>query len=82
MGSPHEQDPHAAARKRIVFKATLYTYGFLIAAIVVAIGGAALIAWLLSRTGLPFRETWIVLAVVILLPSLLMMVWRAVSEKR
>jgi hypothetical protein len=51
------------------------------AAIVVAIGGAALVALLVSRAGLPFVKTWIVLSVVILLPSLIMLVWRALKER-
>jgi hypothetical protein len=75
------RDPGAEVRRRIVFRATLYVYGFMIAAIVVAVGGAALVALLVARAGLPFVKTWIVLSVVILLPSLLMLVWRAFKER-
>jgi hypothetical protein len=53
----------------------------MLAAIGVAFGGSALVAWLLSTTGLPFVRTWIVLSVVVLLPSLLGIVWRALRER-
>jgi hypothetical protein len=76
-----ERDPTREASRRIVRRATLYVYMFMAAAVGVAVGGAALLAWLLTRTGLPFRETWIILSIVILLPSLLMLVWRAVKER-
>ena len=81
MTEGNGRDPGAETRKRIVFRATLYVYGFMTAAIVVAIGGAALVALLVSRAGLPFVKTWIVLSVVILLPSLIMLVWRALKER-
>lgn len=71
-------DPTVEARRKIVARATLYLYGFLTAAIVVAVGGAALMAWALTGVGLPFRETWIVLAIIIVLPSVIVLLWRAV----
>lgn len=74
-------DPTAEARRKIVARATLYLYAFLTAAIVVAVGGAALMAWLLTGVGLPFRETWIVLAIIIVLPSVIVLVWRAVRAR-
>lgn len=81
MSPGDARDPEAQARRRIVMRATLYMYGFLTAAIVVALGGAALIAWFASRRGFPFLQTWLVLSMIILLPSLLMLVWRAVKER-
>jgi FtsH-binding integral membrane protein len=74
-------DEHAEVRRRIRRKATLYTYGFMLAAIGVALGGSALIAWLLTASGLPFIRTWIVLSLIVLLPSLLGIVWRALRER-
>ena len=70
-----------ARRQRQIRKAGLYTYVFLAAGLGIAVVGAALIAWLLSRTGLPFLATWIVLALVILVPSGIALVWRAVRER-
>jgi FtsH-binding integral membrane protein len=81
MTGSQRRDEHAETRRRIHRKATLYTYGFMLAAIGVAFGGSALVAWLLSTTGLPFVRTWIVLSVVVLLPSLLGIVWRALRER-
>lgn len=75
------RDSNAEARRKIVARATLYLYAFLAAAIVVAVGGAALLAWLLTGVGLPFRETWIVLAIIIVLPSIVILVWRAVRGR-
>jgi Sec-independent protein secretion pathway component TatC len=75
-------DPAARARRqRQIHRAGLYTYGFLAAALGIAAVGAALVAWLMSRTGLPFLETWIVLTLVILVPSGIALVWRAVRER-
>ena len=76
---PH--DPTAEARRRMLRRASVYVYGFLAAAIAVAVGGAALVAWFASRRGLPFVTTWAVLCAIIVLPSLLMLVWRAVKER-
>lgn len=81
MRQDNGPDSHADARRKIVARATLYLYTFLGAAVVVAIGGAALMAWLLSRIGFPFRETWIVLVIVIVLPSVLMLLWRATRDR-
>jgi len=53
-------------QRRIVRRATLITVGFILAAVVVAVGGSALVAWFLSLNGLPFRTTWLVLTIVVL----------------
>ncbi|MGH7577694.1 MAG: hypothetical protein ACREM1_21555 [Longimicrobiales bacterium] len=74
-------DPTAEARRRMLARATLYVYAFLTAGIVVAVGGAALMAWLLTRVGLPFRETWIALAIIIVLPSVIVVLWRAATGR-
>ena len=54
-------DAGAERRRRAIRRATLYTYGFLGAALLTTVGGAALVAWILSFTGLPFLTTWLVL---------------------
>lgn len=74
-------DPDAARRRQILRRAALYTWGFLGAAVLVAIGGSAFVAWLLSRAGFPFRTTWLVIAAIVVLPSLLGLVIRAVREQ-
>ena len=75
-------DPAARERRqRQIRKAGLYTYAFLAAGMGIAAVGAALVAWLLSRTGVPFLTTWVVLTLVILVPSGIALVWRAVKER-
>ncbi len=60
------EDPHREERKRILRRATLYTYVPLALAVVVALGGSAFIAWVFMVTGLPFLPTWLVLSAVAL----------------
>jgi hypothetical protein len=67
-------------RRALLRRATFYTYAFLSAGLIVAVGGSALVALLLSRGGLPFRETWLVITAIVLVPSLLGLVVRAVRE--
>jgi len=78
MTHEDELERAAEARRRIVARASLYTWGFLVTALVIATGGSALIAWIMSSVGLPFLKTWIAFLIIVLLPSLLTMVWRAV----
>ena len=59
------RDEELQAWKRALRRATLYTYGFLIAAVLVAVGGTALVALLLTRSGLPFGPTWPVLLAIV-----------------
>jgi high-affinity Fe2+/Pb2+ permease len=74
--SPQRMDPHQAARRQIMRRATLYSLGFMLAGLVIAVAGAALVAWLLSRGRLPFLETWIVVLLIIVLPGLIATVWK------
>ena len=67
--------------QRLVRRAGLYAWTFLLVAAIVVAGGSAAVAWLMTRAGLPFLGTWLVLMVLVLLPSLLMLVWRAVKER-
>jgi hypothetical protein len=75
------EDPGAERRRQAIRRAGLYTWGFLAAAIVTAVGGAALIAWVFSRTGVPFLAAWGILIAVIVVPSLLLLAWRGVKER-
>jgi hypothetical protein len=70
-----------ARRRSVARRAALYSAMFTAAAVIVAMLGAALVAWLLSWTGLPFRRTWLVLTVVIVLPGLLAAVWKFMRER-
>jgi uncharacterized membrane protein len=80
VSGPRDHD--AARRERILRRATIYVYGFLAAALIVAVGGAALVAMLFARQGFPFVKTWIVLSLVILVPSGIALVSRAVRERQ
>jgi uncharacterized protein YacL len=75
------RDEHDDARRHIVRKATLYSVVFLAAGLGVALAGAALIAWLLSRAGLPFTRTWLVVAAIIVLPGLVATIWKLIRDR-
>jgi hypothetical protein len=75
------------SRRRILRRASFYTFGFIIMAVVVSSVGSALIAWFLSLSGLPFRTTWIALTITVLAVPLIGMVvgglrkrWRGRGE--
>jgi hypothetical protein len=72
---PERDDPTAEARRRLMRNAMLYSYGAIASAVLLAIGGAALVALLLRGTGWPFLRTWLVLAGLVLLPPLLWALW-------
>jgi ABC-type glycerol-3-phosphate transport system permease component len=76
-----ERGDDAARRRAVVRRATMWSAIFTVAAVVVALLGAALVAWLLTWTGLPFRRTWLVVTLVIVLPGLLAAVWRFIRER-
>ena len=75
------RDEHDSARRQIVRRATLYSVGFLAAGIIIAVGGAALVAWLLTRAGLPFMKTWLVVTAIIVLPGLLATIWKLIRGR-
>jgi FtsH-binding integral membrane protein len=75
-------EDHERRRRIILRRAALYTYGFLAAGLIVAIGGSALVAMLMARGGLPFLQTWLVITAIVLIPSLLGLVIRAVRAHR
>lgn len=75
------RDEHDVARRQIVRRATLYTAGFLAAGIIIAVAGAAFVAWLLTRAGLPFTKTWLIVTAIIVLPGLLAMIWKLIRGR-
>lgn len=82
---PQESGAHEEARgriRRIIVQATLYTWGFLAAGFAVALGGSALVAWFLHRAGMPFLPTWAAISIIVLLPPMLVFVWRAVRDRQ
>jgi uncharacterized protein YacL len=62
-------------------RAELYSVLFVAAAVAVAVIGAALVAWLLTWTGMPFLRTWLIVALVIVLPGLAGAIWRLIRER-
>jgi uncharacterized membrane protein len=64
-----------------VRRAGLYSALFMGAAVLVAVMGAALVAWLLTFTGMPFGRTWLIVSLVIVLPGLAGAIWRMLRER-
>lgn len=67
-------------RKRILRRASYYTIGFFLMAVIVAGVGSALVAWFLTLSGLPFRATWIALTISVLVIPVLVMTVNAVRK--
>lgn len=76
-GGPH--DSYREERRKILRRATLHVYLTWLAALLVGVLGSAVVAWFFSRAGLPFRETWIVVAIIVIVVPLIGM---AVGEIR
>lgn len=76
-----QRDEHAEVRRQILRRATLYSVGFLAAGLVIAVAGAAFVAWLLTHAGMPFRKTWLIVTVIIVLPGLLATIWKLIRER-
>jgi ABC-type Fe3+ transport system permease subunit len=74
-------DEQTHARRQVLRRATLYSIGFLAAVVVIAVGGAAFVAWLLSRAGLPFMKTWLIVTAIIVLPGLLATIWNRIRGR-
>jgi hypothetical protein len=66
----------AEARRRLVRRAALYTLGFFSAGVAIALAGAALIAWMLTRAGQPFLRSWLIISAIVILPGLLAAIWK------
>jgi hypothetical protein len=78
---PRQQDSGSAIRRRLIGRATTYTAVFLAAGVAVAVLGAALVAWLLTFAGQPFRRTWLIVTVIIVLPGLLAALWKLIRGR-
>jgi len=76
-----DRDDHEAARRRILRRATLYSLSFLAAGLIIALAGAAFIAWLMSRRGMPFVKTWLILTAIIILPGLIATIWKTIRGR-
>ncbi|MBR9988972.1 MAG: hypothetical protein KFH98_04405 [Gemmatimonadetes bacterium] len=75
------RDEHDHARRQIVRRATLYSIAFLAAGLTIAVAGAAFVAWMLGRAGMPFMRTWLILSGIIVLPGLLATIWKLVRGR-
>jgi fatty acid desaturase len=81
-GGAEPHDPSAEARRKLMRHATLYMYGSILAALFLALAGAALIAFLLRGIGWPFLRLWLVIVAIVLVPPLLAIVVRALRQPR
>jgi hypothetical protein len=74
-------DPEAGRRKELLHRATVYTVSFFAAGMVIAMIGAAFVAWLLTWRGQPFMRTWLIAMAIIILPGLLAGLWKLVRGR-
>jgi hypothetical protein len=74
-------DPHSEVRRQILRRAALYSAGFIGAALVIAMVGAAFIAWLLTWRGQPFMRTWLIAMAIIVLPGLAAAIWKTIRGR-
>ena len=77
MSSPDDYDRE---RKRILRRLDMITWGLAGAALLLAVLGGALIAWIVTGAGFPFLRTWVILSLLLLAVPLLVHVapkpWR------
>jgi hypothetical protein len=71
-------DPGRDTRRHLIRKADWYTFIFLGAAVLIALVGAAMIAWLIRGLGGTFLVRWLAVAAIIVLPGLVAMIWREI----
>jgi hypothetical protein len=62
-------DDDAEQRRRIIRTATLYTYGLFAVTMLVALGGAALVALIVRIPTLSYVQEWLAISAIVLLPS-------------
>mgnify|MGYP001048680419 CR=1 FL=1 len=72
MSGPEDLDQE---RRRIVRKVRLLTWGVAGLAVLLAIGGGALLAWFLTGAGFPFLRTWVILSLLLLAVPGLVHLW-------
>lgn len=63
MKDPRDFDEE---RRRIVRKISLITWGLAAGAVVMAVIGGALLAWIGTTAGFPFFRTWLIVSVLLL----------------
>lgn len=72
MGRPEDLD---AERRRIVRRLAFLTWGLRILAGLLAVGGGAILAWMLSLTGMPFVRTWVNVSLLLILVPVAVHLW-------
>jgi uncharacterized membrane protein len=63
MNRPDDLDRE---RRRIVRKISLISWGLALGAVVMAVLGGALLAWVFIGAGFPFLRTWLIVSVLLL----------------
>jgi uncharacterized membrane protein len=64
-------------RRRIIRRISLLTWGLVAAAVLSAVLGGALLAWIFTGIGWPFGRTWAILSALLLgIPALIHLVHR------
>jgi uncharacterized membrane protein len=64
-------------RRRIVRRISLLTWGLIAAAVLLAIVGGALLAWIFTGIGWPFLRSWPIISALLLgIPALIHLVYR------
>ena len=76
------RDEDAERRRRIIRTATIYTYGLFAVTVIVAFGGAALVALIVRIPTLSYVEEWLVISAIVLLPSAFGLVIQRYRESR
>lgn len=72
----------AERRRRLIRKAEMYTWVLFATTLVVALGGAALVALIVRVPRLSFVQEWLIIAGIILVPSALGLVIQRYREGR
>jgi uncharacterized membrane protein len=63
MMGPEDFD---AERRRIIRQVGFLTWGVAVLAVILAVGGGAVLAWLLIGAGFPFLRTWLIVSLLLL----------------
>ncbi|MFO7892989.1 MAG: hypothetical protein R6U63_04580 [Longimicrobiales bacterium] len=72
MSGPEDFD---AERRRIVRKLALLTWGARALAVLLAVGGGALLAWILTGAGFSFMRTWLNVSLLLILVPIAVHLW-------
>ena len=77
-----QEDEAAAERRRIIRRATFYTWGLFASAMVVAFGGSALIALFVRVPGVSFVRRWLAISALVLVPATILYLIQRYRESR